>query len=44
MLSGLITLLLSCYDYLVWGVLGLPTIEVVEKVTDFIYLLEGLGL
>ena len=44
MLSSFITLVLGVYDFIVWGVLGFSTIEVVESVSNLIYYLEGLGL
>ena len=31
-------------DTIVWGMLGIPTIEFVECMTDIIYALEHIGL
>lgn len=44
MLSNLLIVGLKAFDFIAWELLGFTTIEVVEAMTDVIYLLEGIGL
>ena len=44
MLSTLLVGISIAIDTVVWGMLGIPTIEIVEGLTDIIYMLEGMGL
>ena len=44
MLSGLLIQIGLAVDTIVWGMLGIPTIDFIESLTDIIYALEHMGL
>ncbi len=44
MISYVVTLFLTLFDFIAWDLLGFTTIEVVDSVSNFIYYLEHLGL